>query len=73
VRVYSLDCNVVVHVLHLCGEHFHLLDGVHALGSGLEAFFTPPLIGDHLLDQCCSFCDGEVEEGSSSSNIDVGS
>jgi hypothetical protein len=46
---------------------------VHALGSGLEAFFTPPLVGDHFLDHCSCFGNGEVKERSSSSSIDVGS
>jgi hypothetical protein len=56
-----------------CREDVRLLDCVHALGSGLEAFFTPPLVGDHFLDHCSCFGNGEVKERSSSSSIDVGS
>jgi hypothetical protein len=40
---------------------------------GLETFFSLPLVGDHLLDQHYGFGDGELEEGSSSSSVDVGS
>jgi hypothetical protein len=45
---------------------------VHAICVGLEAFFAPSLIGDHLLNQRSCFGDGEVEEGSSSSSVDAG-
>ena len=31
------------------------------------------MIGDHLLDQCFGFGYGQVEEGSSSSGINIGS
>ena len=48
-------------------------DGMRALGAGLESFIAPPLIGDHLIDQCFGFGYGQVEEGSSSSGINIGS
>jgi len=59
--------------VQLCGNHIYLVDGMHALHTGLESFITPPLVGDHLLDQFFCFGDSQVEEGSSSSSINVGS
>ena len=59
--------------VQLCSNHIRLLDGMHALRTGLESFIGPPLIGDHLLDQCFGFGYGQVEEGSSSSSINIGS
>ena len=59
--------------VQLGGDHICLLDGMHAFCTGLESFFAPPLIGDHLLDQCLGFGDCEVEETSSSSKINTGS
>ena len=58
--------------VQLRGNHIRLLDGMHALHAGLESFITPPLVGDHLLDQCFGISYSLVEEGSSSSSIDVG-
>ena len=55
------------------GNHIHLLDDMHALCLGMESFFAPPLVGDHFLDQCFGVSYGQVEKGSSSSSIDVGS
>ena len=66
--LYLLDEEV-----QFCGNHIRLLDGMHALGSGLESFIAPPLVEDHLLDQFFGFGYGQVEKGSSSSSIDVGS
>jgi len=54
-------------------DHIFLFDGMHALRAGLESFFTPPLIGDHFLNQFFCFGDGEVEKGHSSNSVDVGS
>ena len=54
-------------------DHIRLLDDMRALGARLESFIAPPLIGDHLLDQCFGFGYGQVEEGSSSSGINIGS
>ena len=59
--------------VQFCGNHILLLDGMHALRVGLESFIAPPLVGDHILDQCFGFDNGQVEEGSSSSGINIGS
>ena len=83
VRTHGVDRSMdLLHApfLHLldeevqfCGNHIRLLDGMHALCTGLKSFIPPPLIGDHFLDQCFGTSDGQVEEGSSSSSINVGS
>ena len=46
---------------------------MHALGSGLESFIAPPLVGDHFLDQFFEFGYGQVEKSSSISGINIGS
>ena len=55
------------------GNHIRLFDGVQALCAGLESFIAPLLIGDHLLDQFFGFGYGQVEKGSSSRGINIGS
>ena len=75
----SLDLSLApfLHLLdeevQFCGNHIRLLDGMHAFRAGLESFIAPPLIGDHLLDQFFCFGYGQVEKGSSSSGINIGS
>ena len=59
--------------VQLRGNHIRLFDGMHAFCTGLESFIAPPLIGDHFLDQCFGFGYVQVEEGSSSSGINIGS
>ena len=54
-------------------NHIRLFDGMHAFCTGLESFIAPPLIGDHFLNQCFCFDNGQVEEGSSSNGINIGS
>ena len=46
---------------------------MHALCTGFESFIAPPQIGDHFLNQCFCFDNGQVEEGSSSNGINIGS
>ena len=47
--------HLVDEVVQFSGNHIHLLDCMHALCVGLEPFITPPLVGDHLLDQFFGF------------------
>ena len=46
---------------------------MHAFRAGLESFVAPPLVGDHFLDPFFGLGDGQVEKGSSSSGINIGS
>ena len=46
---------------------------MHAFRAELESFVAQPLVGDHFLDQFFGFGDGQVEKGSSSSGINIGS
>ena len=73
----SLNCALSLRCfseIHLGGEHVNFFDGVHpAFHLGLGTLLVLTLIGDHLFDQCICFGDREVEEGSSSSSIYVGS
>ena len=83
VRTHGVDGSVYLLLapfLHLldeevqfCGNHIRLLDSMHTLYTGLVLFIAPPLIGDYLLDQYFGASDGQVEEGSFSSSINVGS
>ena len=82
VRTHGIDgsMDLLAPFLHLLdkevqfrGNQICLLDGMHALGAGLESFIAPPLIGDHFLDQFFGFGYGQVELGSSSSSVNVGS
>ena len=59
--------------VQLCSNYIRLFDSMHALCAGLESFIAPPLVGGHFLDQCFGFGYGQVEEGSSSSGINIGS
>jgi len=78
--VYGSVDQLLTPLLHFLDEevqfgcnHICLLDDMHAFGAGLESFITPPLIGDYFLDQFFGFRDGQVEKGSSSISIDIGS
>ena len=44
--------------VQFCGNHIRLFDGMHALHVGLDSFISPPLVGDHLLEQFFGFGDG---------------
>ena len=57
-RLFAPFLHFLDEEVQLCSNHIRLLDGMHALRTGLESFIGPPLIGDHLLDQF--FCFGDI-------------